>query len=94
MFEFIANFLWLAIAGVASVGGYVTMKRFVRGRLRFVDGVHRRGVPLVAGVAGWGVGLLAVVLPFVTPLTAVLFGIGIGTGVAAGRREIKRLPSP
>ena len=97
MFEFIANFLWLAVAGVASVGGYVTMKRFVRGRLRFVDGVHRRGVPLVAGVAGWGVGLLVAalpIIPFVSPITAVLFGIGIGTGVAAGRRDIKRLPSP
>ena len=94
MLEFIGNFLWLSIAGAASIGGFVTMKRFVRGRLRFVDGVHRRGVPLVAWVAGLGVGLLAAVLPFVTPLTAVLFGIGIGTGVAAGRKELKRLPSP
>lgn len=94
MFEFIGNLLWLAIAGAASIGGYVTMKRFVRGRLRFVDGVHRRGVPLMAGVAGGVVGLLAAALPLVTPLTAVLFGIGVGTGVAAGRREIKRLPSP
>ena len=94
MLEFIGDLLWTAVAGVASVGGYITMKRFVRGRLRFVDGVHRRGVPLVAGIAGCGVGLLAAILPFVTPLTALLFGIGVGTGVAAGRREIKRLPSP
>ena len=94
MLDFIGNFLWVAIAGAASVGGYVTVKRFVRGRLRFVDGIHRRGVPLVAGIAGGAVGLLAAVLPLVTPLTAVLFGIGVGSGVAAGRREIKRLPSP
>ncbi len=94
MLDFIGNFLWLAIAGAASVGGYVTTKRFVRERLRFVDGVHRRGVPLVAGIAGWGVGLLAAVLPLVNPITAVLFGIGVGAGVAAGRRDLKRLPSP
>ncbi len=97
MLETIGNFLWLAVAGVTSLGGYITMKRFVRGRLRFVDGVHRRGIPVVAGVAGWGVGwLVAAVpfIPFITPLTAVLFGVGIGTGVAAGRKDLKRLPSP
>lgn len=94
MLDFVWNFLWLAIAGAASVGGYITTKRFVRTRLRFVDGVHRRGVPVMAGIAAWGVGLVAAVLPLVTPVTAMLFGIGIGTGVAAGRRDLKRLPSP
>ena len=95
--SFIGNSLSVVVAGVVSIGGYVTMKRFVRGRLRFVDGVHRRGVPLVAGVAGLGVGLLVAaipIIPFVYAPTAILFGIGIGTGVAAGRRDIKRLPSP
>ena len=95
MLEFIGNFLWIAIAGAASVGGYITTKRFVRTRLRFVDGVHRRGVPTVAGIAaGVAGGLVAAILPFVTTMTAVLFGIGIGTGVAAGRKDLKRLPSP
>ena len=94
MLEFIGNFLSFAVAGAVSVGGFVTMKRFVRRRLRFVDGVHRPGVPLAAGIAGLGVGLLATILPLVTLPTAVLFAIGIGTGVAAGRRDIKRLPSP
>ena len=94
MFEFIGNFLWIIITGVLSIGGYVTMKKFVQQRLRFVDGLHRRGVPLLAGVAGWAVALPAAILPIVNPFTAVLFGIGIGAGVAAGRREIKRLPSP
>lgn len=94
MFEFLANLLWLAVAGAASVGGYVTMRRFVRRRLRFVDGVQRRGVPLVAGGAALVVGLIAAALPLITPLTAVLFGLGVGTGVAAGRRDLKRLPSP
>lgn len=94
MFEFLGNTLWFIITGVASIGGYVTMKKFVRERLRFVDGVHRRGVPLLAGVAGWAVALPAAILPIVNPVTAILFGIGIGAGVAAGRRDIKRLPSP
>lgn len=94
MFEFIGNMIWLVIAGVASIGGYVTIKRFVRERLRFVDGVHRRGIPLVAGLAAGILASPAAILPFINPFTAVLFGIGIGTGVAAGRRDIKRLPSP
>ncbi|WP_419935773.1 hypothetical protein [Candidatus Palauibacter sp.] len=94
MLDFIGNFLWLIVTGVLSIGGYVTMKKFVHRRLRFVDGVHRRGVPVLAGVAAWAVALPAAILPILNPITAILFGIGIGAGVAAGRREIKRLPSP
>ncbi|WP_420634929.1 hypothetical protein [Candidatus Palauibacter sp.] len=94
MFEFLGTFLWLAVTGVTTIGGYVMMKKFVRERLRFVDGVQRRGVPLLAGLAAGAVALPIAALPIFTTFTAVLFGIGIGTGVAAGRREIKRLPSP
>lgn len=93
MFEFLGLFLWLVISGVASIGGYVMIKRFVRERLRFVEAVHKPAVPLVAGVAATAIAIPAAIFPFITPLTAILFGIGIGTGVAAGRRELKRLPS-
>lgn len=94
MFEFLGTMIWMVVAGVASIGGYVMVKRFVRERLRFVDGVHRRGIPLIAGLAAGAIAWPTAILPFISPLTAILFGIGIGTGVAAGRRDIKRLPSP
>lgn len=86
--------LWIVITGIASIGGFVAMKRFVRERLRFVDGVRKPGVPLLAGIAAGAVALPLTILPIVNLLTALLFGIGVGTGVAAGRRELKKLPSP
>lgn len=92
MFEMLGMFLWLVITGVASVGGYVVMKRFVRERLRFVEGVQRPAVPLIAGVAATVVAAPLTVLPIVSMGTAFLFGIGVATGVAAGRRELKKLP--
>lgn len=93
MFEFLGSMLWIIITGIASIGGFVIMKRFVRERLRFVDGVRKPGIPLMAGIAASVVALPLTIFPVVNILTAFLFGIGVGTGVAAGRRELKKLPS-
>lgn len=93
MFEFLGSMLWIIITGIASIGGFVVMKRFVRERLRFVDGVRRPGIPLMAGIAASVVALPLTIFPVVNIVTAFLFGIGVGTGVAAGRRELKKLPS-
>lgn len=93
MFEFLGSMLWIIITGIASIGGFVVMKRFVRERLRFVDGVRKPGIPLMAGLAASLVALPLTVFPVVNIVTAFLFGIGVGTGVAAGRRELKKLPS-
>lgn len=84
----------LILAGVAAVGGHVAVKKFVRERLRFVDGVQKPGVPIVAGVASAALALPIAILPFISVTTAVVFGVAVGTGVAAARREMKRLPSP
>ena len=92
MFETLGMFLWLVITGVASIGGYIAMKRFVRERLRFVEGVHRAPVPAIAGVAATAVAIPLTLLPVVNIGTALLFGVGVATGVAAGRRELKKLP--
>jgi len=92
MFETLGMFLWLVITGVASIGGYLTMKRFVRGRLRFVEGVHKRPLPLIAGVAAAAIAVPLTILPIINMGTAFLFGIGVATGVSSGRRELKRLP--
>lgn len=93
MFEFLGSMLWIIITGIASIGGFVAVKRFVRERLRFVDGVRKPGVPLIAGIAAGAVALPLTVFPIINIVTAFLFGIGVGTGVAAGRRELKKLPS-
>lgn len=88
-------FLWLILTGVASVGGYISIKRFVRERLRFVDGIQKPGVPLLAGIAtAMAMVIPVALLPIVNVATAAIVGIGVGSGVAAGRRELKKLPSP
>jgi hypothetical protein len=93
MFELMGAFLWLLITGVASIAGYITVKRFVQNRLRFVDAIYKRHVPALAGAAAVGVALPVVAtLPIISLGTALLFGIGVGTGVAAGRRQLKQLP--
>ncbi len=93
MFELLATLIWIILTGVAGAGGYVFVKRFVRRRLRFVDAIHRPWVPLAAGA---GAALLAVpivgLLPILGGATAAVFGLGVGLGVSAGRRELKRLP--
>jgi hypothetical protein len=72
-------------------------RRFVRTRLRYVDAVQRALVPWMAGGAAF---LLASVLTPLLPLvgvgTALTVGLAVGTGVAAGVRDIRRgtLPVP
>ncbi|MFQ5689839.1 MAG: hypothetical protein ACE5HQ_06175 [Gemmatimonadota bacterium] len=93
MFGFLASFLWILLTGVASIGGFIAVKRFVRRRLRFVDALHKRHVPLISGLLAVIVASpFVAVLPILTGMSAVLFGAGVGAGVAAGRRELKRLP--
>jgi len=93
MFETLALFLWIMLTGVASIGGYIVTKRFVQGRLRYVDAVHKRRAPLLAGTAAGVLALpIVAVFPFIGVGTAVLFGLGVGKGVSSGRREFKQLP--
>jgi len=92
MFETLGMFLWLVITGVASIGGYIGMKRFVRDRLRYVEGIHKRPLPLIAGVAAAAIAVPLTVLPVINMGTALLFGIGVATGASSGRRDLKRLP--
>ena len=80
----------LAAAATATLFGYMQARRFVRNRLRFVDRVHGGGVPVVAGVAAMLVALpVTAILPLVGFGTALLFGAGVGAGVAAGRGDIR-----
>ncbi len=78
------------MAMVAAVYGHFKSRDFVRRRLRFTEIVQRPGVGIVAGV---GAAVIAVPVVAIVPLigagTAVLFGAGVGTGVALGAREVR-----
>ena len=81
----------IATTFVATIGGHVGARRFVRERLRFVDAAQQRRAPWIAGAAALVVAApIAWLLPFVTGATAILFGLGVGTGVAFGARDIRR----
>jgi hypothetical protein len=86
--------LMLAAAGVATITGYVKSRQYVRRRLRFVDAVQKPIAPVAAGV---GAALVAApvvwLLPVLTGVSAVVFGVGVGLGVFHGARDVKRLPS-
>ena len=80
-----------ATALTTSIGGHVGARRFVRERLRFVDAAQRRRAPWIAGAAAAALAAPVVaLLPVIGAGTAILFGIGIGSGVAIGARDIRR----
>ena len=87
MFEFIG----LIVSGAVAIGGYVQSRRFVSRRLTYVDAIRKPGAAVVAGVGAAIVATPVVwVLPIVGGGTALLFGAGVGTGVAAGVKEVRR----
>ncbi len=58
-----------------------------------MDAVQKRFTPHVSGALAAGVALPVVgLLPIVGWGAAILFGVGVGTGVAHGRKEFKQLP--
>ena len=86
MFELIG----LAVAGVAAVGGYVKTRSFVRKRLRYVDGVQKSSIPVIAGAAAAVVAAPVVaLLPIVGAPAALALGAGVGLGTHAGVRDIR-----
>ena len=84
---FILSFL---VSTVLAVVGYTQARAFVFGRLRYVDAVHSKLAPSIAGV---GAALLArpivAILPWVGPGTALSFGLSVGAGVLAGSRDVR-----
>ncbi|HEX2251536.1 MAG TPA: hypothetical protein VHH32_14405 [Gemmatimonadales bacterium] len=81
--------LELLITLSAGAIGFILARNFVRRRLRFVDGVHSPLAPLVAGAVATVVAWPAVLLPFVTVATAIVFGVGTGLGTASGARALR-----
>lgn len=89
MFELLA----VAIAGASAIGGYIKSRQFVRQRLRFVDAVQRPSAPVVAGAIATLAAMPFAFLPLIAFPTAIVFGAGVGAGVAAGARDARSLPS-
>ena len=81
--------LQLLISLAAGAIGFILARNFVRRRLRFVDAVHSPVAPLVAGLAAALIAWPAVLLPWVTLTTAIIFGFGTGLGTASGARALK-----
>jgi hypothetical protein len=82
----------IGFAAAIAVGafGYIQSRGFVRRRLAYVEAVHRGPAPFIAGV---GAAVLAMPLVALLPLigggTALLFGAGVGAGVAAGSKDAR-----
>jgi hypothetical protein len=85
---------YAAVAFVVALVGFMFSRRFVENRLRYVDAVQSPFAAFIAGAAATVIALPVVAvlhfLPFVGLPTAVLFGVGVFSGVASGAREIRR----
>lgn len=78
------------IAAVSAIFGYSAAKKFVRDRLRFVDGAHKPTAPIIAGIGAYLLAWVAVgLLPIVGIGTAIAFALSVALGTAAGSREVK-----
>jgi hypothetical protein len=86
MFELIG----IGAAAASAIAGYVGSKRFVAGRLRYVDGAQSRALPFIAGalaaLIAWPV---TWILPLVGTGTALLFGVAVALGVSSGAMAIR-----
>ena len=86
----IFSLIAFVIATISAIGGFSFAKRFVRDRLRYVEGAHKPVAPIIAGIGAY---LLAMVVTGLLPIvglgTAIAFAISVAAGVAAGSREVK-----
>lgn len=92
MFTLLLSF---AIASVLAFTLHGSTRRFVRNRLRYVDAVQKSLAPWLAGGVAFGVGALVVpLLPIVGLGTALTAGLAVGSGVAAGAKDIRQGTTP
>lgn len=83
----VGTMIELLVAGGALVFGYVTSKGFTKQKLRFVDAVHTRPAPWIAGAVVALVASPLTILPIITGVTAVALGVGTGLGVRSAQKE-------
>ncbi len=83
--------LALTVTVAAAVVGYLQARNFVVRRLTYVNAVHRPGAAALAGVAAAAIAApVAWILPLIGTGSAILFGAGVGMGVANGARQLRR----
>ena len=82
--------LLLLLTAAVGATGYLVARNFVRSRLRFVDAIHSPWAPISAGILAFLFAWPLSLLPLVSTVPAVVFGIGIGLGTATGARQIRR----
>jgi hypothetical protein len=80
----------LFVTLAAGVAGYLLARRFVIHRLRFVDAVQSRFAPPAAALTATLLLWPLTMLPVITLMTAIVFGIGTGLGTASGARRVRR----
>ena len=84
------GFFSVVITIGAAWFGYGTARRFVRERLRYVDGARSSGAAVIAAVGATLIAWPVVwILPLISGGTAVAFGIAVGLGTRAGSHDIK-----
>jgi len=95
MFTIISLALSFVIATIVAVLLHASTRRFVRSRLRYVDAIQRGIAPWAAGGATFLVSLVLVpFLPLVGLGTAITAALAVGSGVAAGARDIRQGTAP
>jgi hypothetical protein len=91
----ISLLLSFAIATVLAIVLHGSTRRFVRNRLRYVDAVQKSIAPWAAGGAALLAGSAVVwLLPVVGGGTALTAAFAVGSGVAAGARDIRQGTAP
>ncbi len=90
MFTILAFLASFAVASILAILLHGGTRRFVRNRLRYVDAVQKGSAPYLAGGAVFLASLVIVaVLPLVGLGTALTVALAVGSGVAAGARDIR-----
>jgi hypothetical protein len=80
-----------AAASVIALAGHHYARQFVTRRLRYVNAVHTKKAPIIAGVAAAAVAApVMAVVPILGLGTALTFGVAVGMGVAGGSHEVQR----
>lgn len=88
--ESVLELLAFAATIAAAVFGFVTARKYVRDRLKFVDAVQTLKAPIIAGLVAWAIAMpLTWLLPLVGAGTAISFGLSVAFGVRAGARDIR-----
>ena len=92
MFGFLISF---AVAMILATVLHAGARRFVRDRLRYVDAAQKGIAPIIAGVLAMVVmAPIAAFMPFVGIGAVLTSGLAVGSGVAAGARDIKSGAAP